>query len=112
MILLFWGVSGVTPPPPKKQTGTGGPPPRKHRRFVYDVFRSGRVVRRPATQRAIEAPAPKSAVRVVVEGQPSEIKARAIAKVVARTRRSIDAQHSVEEQIVIAVLLEIGELDV
>jgi|SRR5690242_5281481 len=148
MILLWWRSSGTPPPPPPAQGG-GGPPPPARRRFVYDVYQSGRAVRQPATQDVISAPAPKTAVRVVVENQPSEKKARRAAKAVAAAKleeiargtleviapahheraarqviagvlepaekaraREARAQHEAqEEQLVISILLELGELD-
>jgi hypothetical protein len=94
------------------QAGTGGPPPKKRRKYVFDVYPSGRVVLRGASQRAAEAPTPKSALRVVVEGQPSEAAARRVAKAAGRAKRDMDAHRNVEEHIIVAVLLEIGELDV
>jgi len=83
MILLWWGKKASTLP---KKAGGGGPPPPKRRRFVYDVYQSGRAVRRPATQDVISAPPPKLATRVVVENQPSEAKARKAAKAVAKAQ--------------------------
>src|SRR2546425_496529 len=47
---------------PAAAGGGGGPPPPARRRFVYDVFRSGRTVRQPATAAVLESPAPKNAV--------------------------------------------------
>jgi hypothetical protein len=88
MILLWWRSSGTPPPPPPAKSGGGGPPPPARRRFVYDVFHSGRTVRRPATAETISTPAPKTAVRVVVENQPSEPKARKAAKVAAKAQRA------------------------
>lgn len=86
MILLWWRAGGAPPPPPAPKPG-GGPKPPPRRRYVYDVFHGGKVVRKKATQTTIETPAPKAAVRVVVENPPSEPKARQAARAVAKTYR-------------------------
>ncbi|SRR6266568_4273620 len=119
MILLWWRAGGAPPPPPPAKGGGGGPPPPARRRFVYDVFRSGRTVRRPATAEIISAPAPKEAVRVVVENQPSEPKARKAAKVAAKAQRAgtlqtISVAHSAHQiaearQIVAEVLQTVAK---
>jgi len=83
MILLWWGSKKA---PTSAKAGGGGPPPPKRRRFVYDVYQSGRTVRRPASQDVISASPPKLATRVVVENQPSEAKARKAAKAVAKAQ--------------------------
>jgi hypothetical protein len=151
VLFLDAGVGQAVNPAIAPSSG-GGPPPAPRRRFVYDVFRSGRTVRRPATAETTSTPAPKTAVRVVVENQASEPEARKAAKAVGRAQHAervrgtlqpvsvahsaqqvSDAQHIVggivrshaeqvaaeaaaiyqatEEQLVISILLELGELD-
>jgi hypothetical protein len=95
----------------KAQPGTGGPKPKRPRRYVYDVFRSGRLVKRPATRASIEGPPPAGAVRVVVEGH-TEVAARKIARAAGRAKRDTSAHRNMEEQIIVAVLHVLGEFDV